>query len=347
MTIALIAYPLLAAIDHFTEDSFGPFVQYKKLISTIWTFSSHHWEWIAVAVITMILSRGSLSLYAPLAQEIRHNLLEREMTRWLNTPYISPLHHLYMIHPPRWIKWSDKNPFRDTFYQFIVQAFRDVVYRRYDYTEFAPAGKRPTMGEVVPKKAWVNIAIYTLLGAVLLSVSFMGNGLNFFAGYYKFMIPVVIALFVRAAVIGLAIHDHANWSKIDQQLMDTFGQKELKTRWMELFPNQPRGKAILETWKNECTMRQDRDYQFRLTRRADVSSPNHYRQTPLNHAYDNPALPLCPFPAEQLPEWAENYQDMYVDRIGEHQQKQQNEIKELAKASGGKVVAFGQRKRKG
>lgn len=345
--LALIAFPVLAGIDHFTEDPFAPFEQYMKIIGAAWTLLTAHWEWVTVAIATPILCKGAYSSYAPLAEEIRHNLFEKEMIRWLNTPYISPLHHLYVLRPPRWIRWENSNPFRNTFYQFVVQAFRDLIYRRYDYKEFAPAGKRPSIWQVVPRKAWARLIVYTLIPILILTYDFKQNGVQLFDGYYALAVPVLLAFLSRSAVVALAIKDHAHWKQIDRLLKETFGEVEPKTRWMELYPNQLAGKAILETWRAECRFRQDRDYQYRATRKLDTSSPRQYPVTgQMNYAYDNPSLPACPYPEEHIPDWAENYDAMYQGLQKEIKEKQREEIREVAKASGGKVVSFEMKRRK-
>lgn len=344
--LALIAFPVLAAIDYLTDGPFLPFEQYKKMIGTTWTLLVANWEWATLLLVTPILCRGAYSLYAPLAEEIRHNLFEKEMIRWLNTPYISPLHHLYMLYPPRWIRWENKNPFRNNFYQFVVQAFRDVIYRRYEYKEFAPTGKRPTIWQVVPHKAWASITVYTLIPLLILAYDIKQNGIHLFNGYYVLTLPVLIAFLARSAVVALAIKDHASWKQIDRLLIKAFGELEPKARWMELYPNQPAGKSILETWNAECRLRQDRDYQYRATRKLDTSTPLHYPvKSQTNFAFDNPSLPACPFPEEQIPEWAGNYDSMYHGLNDELKEKQREEIREVAQASGGKVVSFESRRK--
>lgn len=345
--LALLAFPVLAAVDYFTDGSFTPFEQYKKIIGVAWNLMTAHWEWITAAFITPILCKGAYTLYAPLAEEIRQNQFEKEIIRWFNTPYISPLHRLYMLRPPRWIRWENINPFRNTFYRFVVQAFRDLIYRRYDYKEFEPTGNRPTIWQVVPRKAWASLTIFTLIPLLILAFDFKQNGLHLFDGYYALTLPVILAFLSRSAVLTLAIKDHATWKHIDRLLMDTFGKVEPKTRWMELYPNHPAGKSILETWKAECRLRQDRDYQYRATRKLDMSSPQHYPVTThMNYAYDNPSLPSCPYPEEQIPDWAENYDAMYHGIQQDIKDKQRDEIREIAEASGGKVVTFEVRRKK-
>ena len=345
--LALIAFPVLAGIDHFTNGPFTPYEQYKKLLGAGWDMFTAHWEWVLALFVTPILCKGSLSLYAPLAEDIRHNLFEKEMIRWMNTPYISPIHHLYMRRPPRWLRWENINPFRNTFYSFVVQGFRDLVYRRYEYKEFEPSGKRPNVWKVIPKKTWLSLSVFTLIPLLILAYDFKQNGTHLFAGYYSLVTPLLLAFMSRIAVMVLAIKNHASWKPIDRLLMETFGEIEPKTRWMELYPNQGEGNAILETWKAECHLRQDRDYQYRANRKLDVSSPRQYPVTgQLNYAYDNPSLPNCPYPEENIPDWAENYDMMYVNRKEDHKEKQREEIREVAKASGGKVLSFEAKRRR-
>jgi len=326
LLLALLAFPVLAVIDYFTEGTFKPYTEYKRLIGEAWTFIVDHWEWTAVVVITPILCRGAYKLYAPLAEEIRQNQFEKELIRWLNTPYISPLHHLYMIRPPRWVRWEVKNPYRNTFYKFVVQAFRDIVYRPYDYQEFEPTGKRPNVWQVVPKKAWVSMAIYMMIAAAILTFNYRQNSTHLFDGYYVFTIPLLLALLSRVLVMIIAIVDHAGWKKIDRLLIETFGEKEPKTRWVELFPNQSKGKVILETWKAECRLRQDRD-------------------TSASFTYENPAIPNCPYPEEQIPSWATNYDAMYYSRMENYKKKQQETISTVSRTSG-KVIPFDAKRKK-
>ncbi|TVX98381.1 hypothetical protein [Paenibacillus cremeus] len=77
IVLVLIAFPILAGIDYFTNVSFAPFEQYKKMIAAAWTLLTAYWEWVTVLFITPILCQGAYKLYAPLAEEIRHNLFEK------------------------------------------------------------------------------------------------------------------------------------------------------------------------------------------------------------------------------------------------------------------------------
>lgn len=340
----LAAFPLLATIDYFTEGPFAPFEKYKHTVIVLWNIVTDNWTWLLVVIVTPILSRGATKIYPSIAEEIRQNMFEGEMIRWLNTPYISPLHHLYMIRPPRWLRWENNNPFRNDFYKFITQAFRDLIYRRYEYTDFTPSGERPNIWKVVPRRAWINIIIYNALPLLIVAALYYKNGMHIFEGYYALALPVIISLLARGVVVYMAIWDHASWRVIDRQIIESFGDPLPKTRWMDLYPNQPGGRVILDTWRSECRLRQDRDYQYRATGKLDTNTVP--VTGPLQYAYDNPSLPLCPYPDEKIPEWAENYDSMYHGRRVEVAEKQQEELLEAAKESGGKVVPLDFKRRR-
>ncbi|MGF7033502.1 hypothetical protein J2T17_004450 [Paenibacillus mucilaginosus] len=345
LLLALVALPVLAIIDHFKDGGLPLYAHYKQGIVLVWDYIWDHWMGLIIVILTPMLTSSSYKLYSKLADDIRHNQFEQELIRWLDTPYISPLHHLYMRRPPRWTKWEVNSPFRNYFYKFVCQAFRDIVYRRYEYSALAPPGKRPNIWVMVPRNTWGSILIYLGISAALVMAIITQRDSNPYGQYLVLTIPIVVALVARFFFLALAIYDHATWRHIDPQLKEMFGEFEPKVRWMDLYANQPGGRVILDTWKAECQMRQDRDNQHRDNKGINLQVPT-MPAAPKHLYYDNPAIPLCPFPSEIIPEWAENYDLLYQDRYADKQETQIQEIRELAKASGGKVVTFERRKHK-
>lgn len=149
--ISLCVYIILLISLFFKENSLRILYPVTKFINSVWEIICDNWKLIVFISLIPIVCNTSYRAYSELAETIRHNRFYAEVDRWLDTPYISPLHHLYMVKPPSWLRIEDFNPFRNELYKNATKVFSEIVYFQYAYTKFEPSYQPISWLKVIPK----------------------------------------------------------------------------------------------------------------------------------------------------------------------------------------------------
>lgn len=324
--LAIAAYPVTLVIQLLSIGN-KPFSTYNHYIGYVF---SNYWDWIFVAIITLFLIRPGDKILQYI-DDIRKRHYELEFNRWIDTPYISPLHLYHLIAPPVALSKDARSQALHPFYKSIISDFRDRVYINAKYTQIDPDSK-PTVIKIVGKSLLIQLLVNTLMFflsvAGILYTNTLSNPINAWA---KVFIPVGAYFLFQNFIIIKAIKLE-NPKHTYAQLTKHFDMEEPKVTWRDLFPDRPYGESILFAWRADCERRQ----------RLAYEASN--RPVPVRMEYKSPGLPPKPFPADELPHWATAAEQSYYEEISEHTQRVVDRNKKIADDSKGKVVVFQKRK---
>jgi hypothetical protein len=320
--LAIAAYPVTMIIQWFSKDK-KPFTEYNHCIGYVF---GHYWDWILVGIAVLLLTRSSDKVIKYVV-EMRNRHYDLEFHRWMDTPYISPLHLYYLVAPPVALTGDAKSQALDPFYKTVVSDFRDRVYINAKYTQFEPKSK-PTVLKVLGKSLMVQILVNTIAFVFSIAGMFYLNPLTDLTdGWGKAFIPVA-AYFLFQNLSVLKAYALANPSKTYEMLKKHFDEKEPRITWRDLFPDRSYGEAILFAWRADCERRQ------RLAYEASG------RPVPVRMEYTSPGLAPKPFPSEEMPQWADAAEQTFIDQSIQNKQRIIEKNREIAGASDGKVVVF-------
>jgi hypothetical protein len=322
--LAIAAYPITLIIQLFSETS-KPFTQYNQMIAYV---IGEYWDWMVVGVLSIIFLRSDL--FFRTVDHIRNRHYELEFLRWKNTPYISPLHLLYLLSPPGATTDDKKSNVFDQLYKTVITDFRDRVYINAKFTSFEPESK-PSLTMILGRPVISQLIVNTLMVAAgIIGMLYLNPIAELFNGWGKAFIPFEVLFLSRNFQIVNAIrlaHPSKTYKRIQQQ----FGQEEPKVTWRELFPDTPYGESILFAWRADCEKRQRLAY--------EISN----KTVPVKMEFKSPGLAPKPFPAEEIPEWADEAVRSYEDQKSLWRSQIDQRNRELEKTSDGKVIAFKKR----
>lgn len=325
LLLAIAAYPITLVIQWVSDKT--PFTDYNHYIGYVF---GHYWDWIAVVFATLLLSR-STDKTVKYVDEMRNRHYDLEFHRWMDTPYIAPLHLYHMVSPPNALTGDAKSQALDPFYKRVVSDFRDRVYINARYTAFDPKSK-PTVSMVIGKPLLSQLLVNAVAFVVSIAGMFYLNPISHLTdGWGKALIPVAAYFLFQAANILKAIN-LARPNKTYDFIKKHFDEEEPKFTWRDLFPDRPQGEAILFAWRADCERRQ------RLAYEASD------RPVPIKMEYTSPGLAPKPFPSEEIPQWADSAEDTYLDQTIQRTQRIIEKNRDIAGSSDGKVVVFPKRK---
>jgi len=326
LLLAIAAYPAAFIVQLFSKSS-KPFDQYNQIIGHVF---STYWDWMIVISLSIIFLRSDLLFKT--VEHIRNRHYELEHKRWVQTPYIAPLHLLYLLAPPGAITDDKESNAFDPLYKKVVNDFRDRVYVNAKYTSFEPDEKPgfwSILGRQVTSQLIVNTIMISFGVCGMLYLNLMTEQLS---GWGKAFIPLVVFFLARNIYLIQAIR-MAHPAKTYRRIQLQFGQEEPKITWRELFPDMPYGESILFAWRADCEKRQRLAY--------ELSN----KPVPVKMEFTSPGLAPKPFPAEEIPVWTENAERMYEDQHMQWRRLIETKNKQLEKASQGKVIAFRKKSR--
>lgn len=322
--IAIAAYPITFIVQIFSTTS-NPFTLYNQTIAFIF---SNYWDWIIIGVLSILFMRSDLLFKS--IEHIRLRHYELEFLRWRDTPFISPLHLLYLLSPPGAITDDKMSNAFDPFYKTVITDFRDRVYINAKFIRFEPENK-PTILAVLGRQLISQFAVNSfMILAGVVGVLFLNPVTSLFDGWGKVVIPFEILFLSRNFQIMRAVR-LAHPSKTYDRVKRQFDQEEPKVTWRELYPDSPLGEAILFAWKADCEKRQRLAY--------ELSN----KPVPTKMDYQSAGLAPKPFPSEEIPEWADEAARSLKDQQSQWRAQIDKQNRELEKATDGKVVAFRKR----
>lgn len=297
-----------------------------------------HYLMVIVLTITPFFIRKTYHHYVITAKELRSERLHTEIDRHLTTPYISPLHLLYMMKPPRWIKDDHEYVFRDFLYKEATTAFSQIIYVNFKYESYEPIKKPASVLNIISKQTYKKIFIS--LGSILLFGAsyyvfpyFFPNTIN----YAILTLPLIFRHIFILVYIIKAIIQYGTFNQIKKMLLKEFNTLDPNVKWIELFPNTTEGQAILTTWKQESALRQFRDTEHRNPNNsADLSIPNKYDPNLRIH-FELNDISVCPYPNMKIPSWYEDYINYINKKQKENHEENYNYIKNI---TNGKVISI-------
>lgn len=323
--LAISAYPITLVIQLLSDKE--PFTAYNYYIGYVF---EHYWSWILVIIATLLLSRtGNKTL--KYVEEIRHRHYMLEFHRWINTPYIAPLHLYYMVAPPMALSEDAKSQALDPFYKIVVSDFRDRVYINVKHKQFEPNPK-PNYATIIGKSMIIQIIVNTFFLILSMAGMFYLNTITHLAADWgKALIPIAAYFFFQNTTI-LRAFALASPNKTYAMIKENFDEEEPEITWRDLFPDRPYGEALIFAWRADCERRQ------RLAYEASG------KPVPVRMEYTSPGLAPKPFPSEIQPEWADEAEQNYLIQTLQRERNIVEKNQEIAGASKGKVVVFQKRK---
>jgi len=324
--LAIAAYPITLIIQ-WLSDGITPFTTYNRYIGFVF---NNYWDWLLVGAATLILTQPGDKI-VKLIEDIRIRHYELELIRWKETPYIAPLHLLYLLAPPRALTSDARSNALHPFYKTIVNDFRDRIYINAKYTQFDPETK-PSMWKVIGKSSTAQLITNTILVVFCVACMLYINPLDKMThGWGKAFIPVVAYFLFQNVIIMRAIFiesPNKTYSRITKQ----FDDEDPKITWRELFPDRPYGESILFAWRGDCERRQRMSYEA-------SDSP-----VPVRMEYTSPGLAPKPFPSEEIPQWADSAEQYYFDHHKQRNQLLLERNKNFVGTPNNKVIIFQKRK---
>jgi len=325
MLLAIAAYPVTMVAQWFSKES-KLFSIYNEFILN---FAGTYWDWIIVVLFTYFLTRPGDKVIKT-CDDIKNRQYELETLRWMDTPYIAPLHLYYLLAPPIARSNDAKDQALDPFYKKIVSDFRDRVYVNAKYTRMDPLNA-PTrsglLGQSLITQLIVNTFVFLITIAGMLYFPFT----NSLFGWSKCSIPVAayfLSLNLNIVKAYITVDPRKTYKMVKQHFDD---EDNPKITWRDVFPDRPYGEAILFAWKADCERRQRFAY--------EASG----RPVPAIMEYTSPGLAPKPFPSEKIPTWADGAEQAFFMKTDIFKQQKYEKSKAIAANSKGKVVVFPQR----
>lgn len=324
LILAIAAYPVTMIVQFFSKTK-QPFTSYNHTIAFIF---GGYWDWIIVGILSLFFLRSDVFFKS--VNQIRNRHYELEFIRWKNTPYIAPLHLLYLLSPP--VATTDdkmSNAF-DQLYKTVITDFRDRVFINAKSSFFEPEQK-PSLYAIIGRTLSSQLIVNSLMlvGGVI-GILYINPITNLFDGWGKAFIPFAVLFLSRNFHILNAIRLFQP-SKIYKRIQQQFGLEDPKITWLELFPNSPYGDSILFAWRADSEKRQRLAYEL-------SNNP-----VPVKMEYKSTGLAPKPFPSEDLPLWANEAVRSFQEQQSQWKANMFDKNKEIEKSSDGKVVAFPKR----
>ncbi|MED0677524.1 hypothetical protein ABEV55_18430 [Aneurinibacillus thermoaerophilus] len=327
--IAIILYPLLGLVQWISPVYIAPVQVFHNAIYYLWVELFLYGDWLLIIYLAYKLSASPNAFYEA-AEKIRMNRLIYEYNRWAHTPYISPLHFFYLVSPQTSYSPSLKDVANNRFYQRVVDLFRDRIYINANYETDTPDPK-PTIFQVAGKHLIASVAVgITVIITFFIYLAATKDFSLWFTGYERFAIPFLIAISSWVGQQLYAIMTIGGGKDLEATLRAYYGEEEPKITWRELFPDKPGGQVILNAWQAEREKRQ-RNYYY--LQNLPIPADN-------NFVFNSPALAPFPFPANEVPDWVTEVEDMYAAKQQEWRYRQAEKTRHVVKESKGKVVAF-------
>ncbi|MCM3130155.1 MULTISPECIES: hypothetical protein [unclassified Paenibacillus] len=322
LILAVAAYPITFIIQLFSG-SINPFSTYNQMLASVFM---EYWDWILVIIISFLFMRSDILFKS--VEHIRKRHYELEFLRWKNTPYIAPLHLLYLLSPPGATTDDKKSNAFDDMYKTVIADFRERIYINAKFSSVDPEAK-PSLRKILGQPLFSQLVVNTIMiifGVVgMLNLNPSVNEL--FSGWGKAFIPLEVLFLSRTFKILNAIR-LAHPSKTYQLIVHQFGMEEPRVTWRELFPDSPYGESILFAWRADCEKRQRLAY--------ELSG----KTVPVKMEFKSTGLAPPPFPSKEIPEWTDQMVQSLEAQQAEWRSQIDQKNKVLEQTSNGKIIAF-------
>jgi hypothetical protein len=283
-------------------------------------FMMNYWDLILVILLcTAVYKRTKFKKYE-YAEEVRRQQFFAEFIRYHDTPYVPPVMLMYLKNPPGSIQPTDYAYVNSTFYRTVVNTFRDRVYILQDFSKYEPDA-RISYFEVFGYKNLAKIVLY--LSSPFLWYAFVTYNLDLsiILDWPILMFPIVFS-FIQRGVYLLQTYFEYLPLRLDLRLaaMDC----NILVTWRDAFPDRDVGETFIRSYYFEKEKRQRYDYTLR-----GYNVPTHYPE------WNNGNFAPYPFPSIELPNWEDEFENMY-EKKKEVQQYTENKKRKVK----GNVVSF-------
>jgi hypothetical protein len=299
LNLILIAFPIFSFIQNSSNSEFPPYLFYIDNFTIIWDGLILHWQWLIVIMLVPILCRKGFFLYFEVTVDLKVNRLKSEISRWLGTPYISPMMSFYILNPPPDSTLSEKFDKTNRLYSLAIDTLRENIYTKFEIKNKKPVENPVYWFRIIPVNIWyklcINIAIFTGLSYYLLN----NNPSNPFEDGFKYSIPILCGLIARIFGIGLSILNHATWGGTQRLIKNKYGAKDPLFPYTDFFGDQPMAEQVIDVWQS-------------------VYDDKKRKATGYNPVIPMPELPYA---AKEIPFWGDEQRDK-VNRFINKKSKQ-------------------------
>ncbi|TCS84555.1 hypothetical protein [Tepidibacillus fermentans] len=330
---------MVTVITLFTPHREG-FQVLLKLLSIAWHYIINWGDWVFIIVLISLGLALKPTTFYNKAEEIRLNMFWLETARWERTPYIAPLHLYYLLAVPNSYSPYIKDISKNKFYQIVMNQFRSRVYTNTGHSSLEPS-RKPSRLKIIGIKSFFPIIAGIGLEVLFFYSLYDTKPINkWFTGLERFLIPVVV--FIASWVIQqiLAIIIFSNPRKLRKAIENMFDEPEPKIPWREAFPDKKLGQMIIQSWQYHVDLKQRALYKY-----LNIPYPVDNKWE-----YEDKTIAPYPFPSEQIPEWADEIEQVYFNSVDQWREEQLQTVNKQVKVtkdkSKGKVVKFTKRKLK-
>lgn len=281
-----VLFPLLFVTDYTTG---------TNMTSSYLVFLSAYWRFIFIGYVSYELAKKAYKTRYEELESMRFSQYINEVQRYHGTPYVPAIMAWYLKNPPSAFSPRTGDYINNRFYQMVVNDFRDNVYVFRDFNSFEPYGRSSFINVV----GWSKILRLTLLTFVSFGwfgYWFLQN--DFFTNWPFFTLPFVIMAWVKIIVSIQAILYHLP-SNLDSMLNGS----DVRLFWREAFPDKPFGHTVLRAYLYEKEKRMRYEATF-----------NNHPMGPSLDSWNHYAFPEPPYPHYDLPEWADDYEALYIQK---------------------------------
>lgn len=287
----LLSFPILWAIEKMTQ---------TPLLAPYQAFLMKWWQLGIVIVISYFLLRNLTDYRNNEMEKMRERRYLAELSRYRDTPYVSPIMVMYMTNPPQAFSKSTYDQVHNTFYRTVVNHFRDRVFIHAEYNRMKPRDRQIYI-KTVGIMAWSRMIFYIVGSFTWFAYWFLQGPGVFLEGWQLFTLPLVVLGLARGTMIMQAITEHLP-DRLDKELSQTHENIPQFT-WRDAFPDNYLGQSIIRAYEAEKESRMR--YQSLLTKQP----------VPLSTAeYHNPNYAPFPYPSMYIPDWADEMAAHYQEK---------------------------------
>ncbi|ADC52145.1 hypothetical protein BpOF4_20749 (plasmid) [Alkalihalophilus pseudofirmus OF4] len=277
-------YVLLIGVGTFFVEwltDYSAFQVYKEYSLRTFIYIYTWINWVIIALFIYTLSLKGKTKVLKFTEMLREKRFFYDVDRWSCTPYISPIHYTYMLTPLESINNNIQARVFDSFYQKVVNSFRDKVYSTKNFSSYDPKNRISFIRVV----GLFTLAKYYLPPFLLLSLTAYLISLKpltfWYEGLGQFVVPFAAYSFILIVFLTKTLIHHSSWELVDHEILQQLGEKDPRIAWTSLNQHTEQGRLIIAAWKTEMENRGRREYQLRGQPVPDNPKPiNHYNIAP-------------------------------------------------------------------
>lgn len=290
----LLLYPILWGIDYITK---------SQLVQTYHQFIMDWWPVGIVIIATYYLVRNITTFRNAEMEILRERQYLHEIMRYRSTPFIPSIMLMYLTNPPRSFSPYDSDYINNTFYQTVVNTFRDRVYVMADFHHAQPVDRLPYY-RIVGFKLWSRLILYFGLSFGWLSYWVLTAPSMLLNDWPLFTLPFVVWGLAKSTMLIQVITEHIP-SHLEKKL-DLESAFQERHTWRETFPDTSIGQTIVRAYEME---KESRMRYLSIIRQLPVPETTEH--------FHHPSFPPYPFPSKHIPEWSGDMENLYNDKLQE------------------------------